>query len=121
MKPLSPRKGHPRPLNYYARIQAIIAVEQSQLVQVRNRRCAVVEAVPGNVGREVLRSSAAKRWVRLASVEADGIGKEVSVLKNTDLRATFFRQPDIGGFTLRDVRWKEMGANAHSVGRVETD
>lgn len=67
-----------------------IPVEQGQIVQVRNRRYAVVDVVPGNRSNTDIVANQAQTLVRLTSVEDDGIGEVLSVIWEIEPGAQVF-------------------------------
>ena len=66
--------------------------EQGQLVEVRNRKYAVVDVSAGHPDAKSLVSDEGHTLVRLASVEDDGIGEEISVIWNIEPGAHIFSE-----------------------------
>ena len=96
-------------------------VEQGQLVQVRNRRYAVVEVIPARVAGTNVANERGQTLVRLASVEDDGIGEELSVIweiepgarvfsKGTLPEPTAFDSPERFDAFMNAVRWGVVSA-----------
>lgn len=64
--------------------------EQGQLVQVRNRKYAVVEVIKGHAKPGSITDLEGDSLVRLASVEDDGFGEEISVIWEIEPGASIF-------------------------------